>query len=220
MENKPKGRPPKTEKIVRKDHFSVWVTKDEKQQINGLIEKSGLSASQFFLTQILNTPIKRPQKKTLPPKTAQTILTLEKLSGIFSLAVLKTSSADMLSQRWQDSSRNVRILAELITRWAFEDFEIRVFHKTLSDTSLWMKQLYRYLEKVLPDNENKATILKKTAGIYHACTTLLQQHESYYLDSEPEKQLAGWENGASQPPERVHEIINELIRQLLKHRPS
>lgn len=219
MENKQKGRPPKNEKIVRRDHFSVWVTKDEKQQINELIEKSGLSASQFFLTQVLSTPIKRPQKKTLPPKTAETILTLEKLSGILSLAVLKASSADILSQRWQHSSRNVRLLSELITRWAFEDFEIRGFHKTLSDTSDWMKQLYTYLEKVLA-GENKAAILKKTASIYHSCTALLAKYENYYLETQPEQKLAGLENGQPLPTDKVHEIIEQLIQQLLNQRKS
>ena len=115
MESKRKGRPPKEEKVVRRDHFSVWVTKDEKARINQLIEKSGLSASQFFLTLALDTPIKRPQKKTLPARTAEMIRTLEQLSGILSLAVLKTKDQQMQSQQWMQSSRYVRLLSQTIT---------------------------------------------------------------------------------------------------------
>ncbi|MCF0070780.1 hypothetical protein LZD49_09875 [Dyadobacter sp. CY261] len=54
---------------------------DQKRQVSGLIEKSGLSASQFFLTLALGIPFKRPKKKTLPKATAGTILILEQLAG-------------------------------------------------------------------------------------------------------------------------------------------
>jgi hypothetical protein len=69
MEKKQKGRPPKGERIAKKEHFSVWVSKDQKALINEKIQRSGLSASQYFLTQVLDTPIKRPQLKVLPQQT-------------------------------------------------------------------------------------------------------------------------------------------------------
>jgi hypothetical protein len=34
MENKPKAIPPKNEKIVRRSHFSIWATKEEKELLN------------------------------------------------------------------------------------------------------------------------------------------------------------------------------------------
>lgn len=165
MEKKPKGRPSKNEKIVRRSHFSIWATREEKELLNRDIERSGLSASQYFLTLALNSPIKRPQKKTLPARTAETILILEKLAGILSLAVLKVRDADMLSQRWQESSKNVRMLSDLITKWVFEDFEIWTIRKNLSNVRDWMQQLEMYLQAVLPENENKASIIEKTASI-------------------------------------------------------
>ena len=88
MEKKPKGRPAKNEKIVRRSHFSIWATKEEKELLNQHIERSGLSASQYFLTLALNSPIKRPQKKTLPARTAETILILEKLAVSFPISTL------------------------------------------------------------------------------------------------------------------------------------
>ncbi|WP_426293496.1 plasmid mobilization protein [Dyadobacter endophyticus] len=68
-----KGRPPKEKGAAKRDHFSVWVSSDQKSQINQMIEKSGLSASQFFLTLALDVPFKGPQKRTLPKVTAETI---------------------------------------------------------------------------------------------------------------------------------------------------
>ena len=138
MEKKPKGRPPKSEKIVRRSHFSIWATKEEKELLNQHIERSGLSASQYFLTLALNSPIKRPQKKSLPERTAQTILILEKLAGILSLAVLKTRDADMLSQRWQDSSKNVRMLSDLVHCYLpvtliLNQVETPTYHQVLID---------------------------------------------------------------------------------------
>ena len=81
MEKRQKGRPPKAERTVKRQHFSVWVSKEQKEQINRKIEKSGLSASQFFLTKVLDVPLKRPQIKTLPDKTAELYKVLRMLSG-------------------------------------------------------------------------------------------------------------------------------------------
>jgi hypothetical protein len=96
MEKKPKGRPGKNEKVVRRSHFSLWATKEEKELFSQHIERSGLSASQYFLTLALNSPIKGPQKKSLPARTAETILILEKLSGVLSLALLKSRNVEIL----------------------------------------------------------------------------------------------------------------------------
>ncbi|MGN7888432.1 hypothetical protein [Dyadobacter sp. 22481] len=73
---------------------------DQKRQVSGLIEKSGLSASQVFLTPALRIPFKRPRKKTLPKATAGTILISEQLAGVLSFATLKTKGYQMLSVQW------------------------------------------------------------------------------------------------------------------------
>jgi hypothetical protein len=220
MENKKqKGRPSKDEKAVRRSHFSIWATADEKQRVNVLIEKSGLSASQFFLTLALDTSIKRPQKKSLPAKTAETILILEKLSGILSLAVLKASSADMLSRQWQQSSQQVRLLSRLIMLFAFEDFELRSMRKTLSDIKDWTGQLYSYLEMVLPQTENKTSVVERTQQLYQASNTLLEKYESYYLkDETPPALLPIWKSSETVHPSAVHEMIRQAADELIKNR--
>lgn len=218
MEKKPKGRPSKNEKIVRRSHFSIWATKEEKELLNQHIERSGLSASQYFLTLALNSPIKRPQKKSLLARTADTILILEKLAGILSLAVLKTRDADMLSQRWQESSKNVRMLSDLITKWVFEDFEIWTIRKSLSDIEQWTAQLEMYLGKVLPESENKTSILGKTADILKVSKELLEKYESYYLTEEAVHAVKAWKHTRLENPQLVHEAVNQSMQELLKNR--
>ena len=113
MQNqKTKGRPPKQKGTAKREHFSVWVSAEQKNQINQMIEKSGLSASQYFLTLALDVPFKKPKKRSLPKPVADTVRILEQLSGILSLAVLKTKDQQMLSVQWQQSSQRVRLLAD------------------------------------------------------------------------------------------------------------
>lgn len=216
MENKRKGRPPKEEKVVRRDHFSVWVTKDEKARINQLIEKSGLSASQFFLTLALDTPFKRPQKKTLPIRTAEMIKTLEQLSGILSLAVLKTKDHQMQSQQWMQSSQYVRLLSQIITLWVFEDFEIRTFSKTLNKVQEWMRQLGLYIRRVLPDSHNKTSIMDMTENLFRSAKELLAKYERHYQPAETAAQLSSWKSDASSNPDLVHRMIEEKVTAMLK----
>lgn|GEM_PF-1492541 len=216
MENqKQKGRPPKEDKVAKRNHFSVWVTKDQKVQINQLIEKSGLSASEFFLTLALNTPFKRPQKKTLPKQTAETIRILEQLAGVLSLAVLKTRDYDMISKQWQKSSQHVRLLAQLITLWVFEEFEIRTTSKTLSDIRDWMQELHIYLSHILPPSENKTSALEKTSKLYHSSKDLLEKYERYY-ESEESQELMVWKQRQQSDPGKVHYQIENAIDELLK----
>ena len=216
MENqKQKGRPPKNERIAKRNHFSVWVTKDQKAQINQLIEKSGLSASEFFLTLALDIPFKRPQKKTLSKQTAETIRVLEQLAGILSLAVLKTRDYDMISKQWQKSSQHVRLLAQLITLWVFEEFEIRTTGKTLGDIQGWMQELHIYLSHVLPPSENKTSTLEKTSKLYHSAKDLLGKYERYY-QSEESQELTVWAQQQQVDPSIVHYEIEKAIDILLK----
>jgi hypothetical protein len=216
MESKRKGRPPKEEKVVRRDHFSVWVTKDEKIRINQLVDKSGLSASQFFLTLALDTPIKRPQKKTLPARTAEMIRTLEQLSGILSLAVLKTKDHQMQSQQWMQSSQYVRLLAHIITLWIFEDFEIRTFHKTLNNVQQWMQQLQLYIQRILPKSQNKTSILETTEDIFRNLQELQTKYNNYYQPTELAGQLRTWKSDVSDHPDQVHRTIEEKVTAKVK----
>ena len=220
MENKQKGRPPKEERVVRRNHFSVWVTKDEKAKINQLIEKSGLSASQFFLTQVLDVPLKRPQIKTLPDKTAELYKVLRMLSGQFALAVLRASQADMLSRQWQESSQNISLISKLLMQWVYEDFEVRSFRQTLTDIRDWTGQLYIYLEKILPYGDSKTAALETTSRLYHKSKELLEKYEAHYLKQEAPNDLAVWQEERPDPKIPVHDVIKETMEKLLKQRKS
>jgi hypothetical protein len=217
MENqKQKGRPPKPEKSVRRNHFSVWVTKDEKSHVNELIEKSGMSASQFFLTLALDTPLKRPQRKTLPAHTAELIRMLSQLAGMLSLAVLKTKDQHMQSENWLASSQSIRQLANLITLWIYEDFEIRTVHKTLAEIEGWMEDLYTYQNAVLATGENKNAVLEKTLAVHQAARQLLQKYEQYYLPDEAPGIIPSWGNTGS--AHDIHDLIEITLDQIASRR--
>ncbi|WP_374756088.1 plasmid mobilization protein [Dyadobacter frigoris] len=218
MEKKQKGRPPKGERIAKKEHFSVWVSKDQKALINEKIQRSGLSASQYFLTQVLDTPIKRPQLKVLPRQTAELYKVLRMLSGQFALAVLRASQADMLSRQWQESSQNISLVSKLIMQWVYEDFEVRSFRQTLTDINEWTRQIYGYLEKVLPTAESKTGILETAARLRHKSQELLEKYEVHYLRDEAPNDLAVWQDEKPDPRIPVHDVIKETMEQLLKQR--
>ena len=146
------------------------------------------------------------------------VMILEKLAGILSLAVLKARDADMLSQRWQDSSKNVRMLSELISKWVFEDFEIWTIRKSLSDIQQWAGQLEMYLQAVLAQSENKTSMLEKTAGILKTSKLLLEKYEGYYLTQEMAAAVKAWKHTQSENPQMVHEQVKQSVQELLKNR--
>jgi hypothetical protein len=182
MQNqKTKGRPPKEKGTAKRAHFSVWVSADQKRQINEMIEKSGLSASQFFLTLVLDVPFKRPQKRSLPKATADTIRILEQLSGVLSLAALKTKSNEMLSGQWQQSSQRVRLLADLITLWVFESFEIRSMNQMLAALHSWLNDLAALLSGVPAELESKVQLIDECRSNARLVGDMLHKYEAYYL---------------------------------------
>ncbi|TKT92654.1 hypothetical protein FDK13_07515 [Dyadobacter frigoris] len=196
----------------------MWVSKDQKALINEKIQRSGLSASQYFLTQVLDTPIKRPQLKVLPRQTAELYKVLRMLSGQFALAVLRASQADMLSRQWQESSQNISLVSKLIMQWVYEDFEVRSFRQTLTDINEWTRQIYGYLEKVLPTAESKTGILETAARLRHKSQELLEKYEVHYLRDEAPNDLAVWQDEKPDPRIPVHDVIKETMEQLLKQR--
>ena len=215
MENqKQKGRPPKEKGTAKRDHFSVWVSADQKRQINELIEKSGLSASQFFLTLALDIPFKRPAKRTLPRATADTIRVLQQLSGVLSLAALKTKGHQMLSDQWQQSSQRVRLLADLITLWVFESFEIRSMKKTFEELLKWSNELKSYLSEMRPETEGKHQLLLRCSATSRLIGDLQQKYEAYY--SQPLEELAPlWKSGETDALS-VHSEIEKAISATMK----
>lgn len=204
------GRPPKAEGTAKRDHFSVWVSQEQKARINELIRKSGLSASEYFLTLALDVPFKRPQKRTLPAQTADTIRTLEQLAGILSLAVLKTKDRQMLSKEWQESSQRVRLLANLITHWVFESFEIRGFQNTISEVHTWISQTNCYLKEILEPGESKELIQESGNRIARQLQALLEKYEAYY--SEPLEEIRETDKAKPETRDRIHEVIADTLK--------
>jgi len=215
MENqKQKGRPPKVKGTAKREHFSVWVSADQKRQINELIEKSGLSASQYFLTLALDVPFKRPQKRALPRATAETVRVLQQLSGVLSLAALKIKGHQMLSDQWQQSSQRVRLLADFITLWVFESFEIRSIKKAFEELLKWSTELTSYLSQTLPETEGKHQLLLRCSSTSRLIGDLQQKYEAYY--SQPLDELTTlWKSGETDVAS-VHAEIEKAVSATLK----
>jgi hypothetical protein len=215
MENqKQKGRPPKEKGTAKREHFSVWVSSDQKRQINELIEKSGLSASQYFLVLALDVPFKTPQKRALPKATAEMVRVLQQLSGVLSLAALKTKRHQMVSNKWQQSSQRVRLLADLITLWVFEGFEIRHVNKAFDELLKWSNELSSYLSQMLPETEGKHQLLLRCSSTSRLIGDLQQKYEAYY--SQPLEELTPlWKSGETDAAS-VHAEIEKALSATLK----
>ncbi len=215
MENqKQKGRPPKEKGTAKREHFSVWVNVEQKRQINEMIEKSGLSASQFFLTLALDIPFKRPEKRALPKATAETVRVLQQLSGVLSLAALKTKGHQMLSDQWQQSSQRVRLLADLITLWVFESFEIRSMKKAFDELLKWSNELTSYLSQMLPETEGKHHLLLRCSSTSRLIGDLQQKYQAYY--SQPLEELTPlWKSGETDALS-VHAEIEKALSIIMK----
>ena len=213
METLVKGRPKKDENKIKPTHYSVWVTAQEKKLLDIEIEKSNLSASQFFVVLALNSPIKRPKKKSLPQIVADKITSLEKLSGLLSLSALKAKDKEMIANDWRESSQNIRFLSKIITAWIFEDFEFPQHRKTMESASPKLEGLYSYLKSILPDNENKKSVLEMVSSLYHKNIETLKEYDAHFEFNELPKDISSivWESNENETHLLVHEQITDLI---------
>lgn len=216
MQNqKTKGRPPKEKGTAKREHFSVWVSAEQKSQINQIIEKSGLSASQYFLTLALDVPFKKPQKRSLPKAVADTVRILEQLSGVLSLAVLKTQNQRMLSAQWQQSSQRVRLLANLITLWVFESFEIRSMTQTLGNLHSWLNELTDLLSPFSDELESKQQLIEECRLNARVTSDLLDKYQAYYQAPLSELEPA-WKVVKTDASAVHHEIESALTTAIKK----
>jgi hypothetical protein len=213
METLVKGRPKKDENKIKPTHYSVWVTAQEKKLLDIEIEKSNLSASQFFVVLALNSPIKRPKKKSLPHIVADKITSLEKLSGLLSLSALKAKDKEMIANDWRESSQNIRFLSKIITAWIFEDFEFPQHRKTMESASPKLEGLYSYLKSILPHNENKKTVLEMVSSLYHKNIETLKEYDAHFEFNELPKDISSivWESNENETHLSVHKQITDLI---------
>ena len=177
------GRPPKAPQKRKRLQYSVWVSAEEKQQIDKLIEQSNLSASQFFLSQVIDKPIQRPKKKSLPKAIVEHIVHLEKLSGLLALSVLKTKDKPMVADNWLKSSQNIKWITQLIALRVFEDFDFPSLKSTLINIVTNTETLYQYLDKML-GGINREKILNTVSQLYHQSKNLLNSFEAHYETKE------------------------------------
>ena len=124
----------------------------------------------------------------------------------------------MLSRQWQESSQSISLISKLIMQWVYVDFEIRSFRQTLTDINEWTRQLYSYLEKVLPNAESKTGILETAARLHHKSRELLEKYEAHYLREEAPNDLAVWQPEKPDAARPVHDVIKETMEQLLTQR--
>lgn len=208
MENKSVGRPPKPERKRKRLQYSVWVSAEEKEVVDQMIAASNLPASQFFLTQVIDKPIRRPRKKTLPKSVVNHVATLSKLSGILSLTVLKTKDKDMAqAQNWQQSSQHIKWVTELLSLYIFEDFDFPKMQQSI----IKLKELSYRLHFQLNDVADKAN-KELAAKLFHTCEELLSSFKTHYQQS-PHAPFAGaiWEQDYD-----IHQTIASLKNEILK----
>ena len=211
MEKKTKGRPAKPTAKRKRLHYSVWVSAEEKKQIDALIAQSNLPASQFFLTQVIAKPIQRPKKKSLPKSVIEQISTLEKLSGLLALSVLKTKDKAMIAENWQQSSQNVRWITNLIVLKIFEDFDFPNLRNKLCRIKEDARLLYWQLG-LNSKTEEQNELLGFSSRLHHNSKELLASFEKHYQNQiEPVRFQQLWLEEMD-----IHKEIENIKSDLLK----
>lgn len=209
MEKKTKGRPPKPAPKRKRLQYSVWVSVEEKQQVDKLIDDSNLSASQFFLTLAINKPFERPKKKTLPKGVAEQISNLEKLSGLLALSALKTKDKLMLAENWKVSSQTVKWITRLISLWIFAEFDLSNFKQNLILIEEKSKLLYWQID-ALNDNDDKTEMLGLAAQTNQMSKELITAFTKQFETNSPSVFQTIWEKDFD-----IHQEIEQLKQNLL-----
>jgi hypothetical protein len=210
MEKRTKGRPPKPAPKRKRLQYSVWVSAEEKTQIDKLIDASNLSASQFFLTLAINKPFERPKKKTLPKGVAEQISSLEKLSGLLALSALKTKDKLMLAESWRESSQTVKWITRLIGLWIFAEFDLPSFKQNLKLIEEKLKFLYWQLDAFI-ESPDKAEILGVISQINQITSELIISFGKQFEANNPPIFQTIWQESFD-----VHREIDLLKQNLLK----
>lgn len=209
MEKPSKGRPPKPAPQRKRLQYSVWVSAEEKQQIDTLIEASNLSASQFFLTLAINKPFERPKKKTLPKGVAEQISSLEKLSGLLALSALKTKDKAMLAENWRESSQTVKWIIRLVSLWIFAEFDLPHFKQNLQQIAEQSKRLSWQME-VLGECASTTELVGLITSINRMSKELMHSFEKQFEAHHLPVFLTMWQEGFD-----VHQEIEQLKQNLL-----
>lgn len=212
MEHFAKGRPPKSKEKQKRLHFSVWVTEAEKKMIDALASQAGLPASQFFITQVIDKPIKTQRKKSWPNSIAPYALAIAKISGMLSLLALKTKDRDMQqSTNWLQSSECIKWLNKLILLRVFEDFEFPQLKNSLMTIEERTRLLFWQIESTM-EFEGKSEILENINRINKVAGQLLSSFQKQYIDDYTPKIFEQYWSAEMDIHQEIRKIKNELLK--------
>jgi hypothetical protein len=207
-----KGRPPKPVEKQKRLHFSVWVTEKEKKTIEELAFQAGLPVSQFFLTQIINKPIKTPRKKAWPKSLEPYAGAISKLSGLLSLLAIKTKDKDMQqSTDWRITAECVKWLNKLILMRVFQDFEFPELKKSILTIEQKLKLIYWQLNSI-GHFEEQAEMLTQLSHVNKLAQTLLASFEKQYIDEVTPSAFEQFWSAEMNIHQEIKKIKNELLK--------
>jgi hypothetical protein len=151
------------------------------------------------------------RKKSLPKSVIEQISTLEKLSGLFALSVLKTKDKAMIAENWQQSSQNVRWITNLIVLKIFEDFDFPNLRNKLCRIKEDAQLLYWQLE-ITSKTEEQNELLSFSSRLHHNSKELLESFEKHYQSQvEPIRFQRLWHEEMD-----IHKEIENIKSELLK----
>lgn len=206
---KKKGRPKSNES---KDfHFTVWVSENQKKELQKLIQTTGLSASEYFLNLALKHRLKLPKRKGLPFTIQRQIQLLEKLSGVLTLAAIKTKDKEMVSNEWIESSTNIKHISVLLLLWIFEDFDLPDYRNSLQIAEKELREVIFKLDKLITEEKERNALKNQLQWLINRIVLALNKYENYFqfefFDRETWQKLT-WQN------EGVHQHIHEVLAKI------
>ena len=136
---------------------------------------------------------------------------LGKLSGLLALTALKTKDKAMIADNWQQSSRAVKWIANLLALRIFEDFEFKKLKQILVKIKEDSALLYWHLELDLQDKKESET-LALASRLNHQSTDLLASFEKHYqTQNEVYEMNKLWDTNQD-----IHEEIERIKKELIK----
>jgi hypothetical protein len=213
MENSIKiGRPIKSIQRKKLLHYCIYVTIEEKATIDKLIKSSGLSASQFLLTQVIDKPIKTQRRKSWPDSIMPYALAINKFSGMLSLLALKTKDKDMRqATNWIESSEHIKWISKMIMLRVFEDFDFPLLKNSLMKIEENSRLLTWQLDSVL-DFQGKNEILAVATRIQKTSKNLLDSFEKHYIDENTQKVFQEYWSSEMDILQEIKKIKAEILK--------
>ncbi len=210
MEKLLKGRPSKAKEKQKRMSYSVWVNEEEKQIIDKMVLESGLPASIFFISQIIEKEIRTPRKKNWPASIAPYMIVINKLAGLLALFGLKTKDKEMVqSKNWIRSSENIKWISTLVMLRVFEEFDFPRLKNSLVKINELSKHLYWQTESLKDTNEE---IGKLAGNINKLSDTILKGFELHYVEQHTPSNMKEFWSAEMDVHLEIEKIKTELLK--------